>query len=97
MGEIEITEISLENATILGTNVVVANLTIKNPASEDIPINIETEYFDGETTIGMDGTLEYSNECNIEAGVSRRAQEGIEGRKKDVSRFEVTLLDARTS
>lgn len=94
-GNLEVTEMSLKNTTVLGTKAVVAEITIENSADEKIPIGIETNFYDGDTKIGTDQSMKYVPEYEVEGCTSKRVQEGIEGRKKDVSKYEVSIFDKR--
>lgn len=94
-GDIEVTEMSLKNTTILGTEAVVAEITAENTTSETIPVGVVTEFYDGDTKIGTDEQMEFVAEYEVEAETSQRLEEGIEGRKDDVSSFEVTVVDKR--
>lgn len=92
-GDLKVESMKLKNTTFMGTEAVVAEITVKNTTSGKLPIGVVTEFYDGDTKLGTDETLEYSAEYKVEADTSKLLKEGIQGRKKDVSKFEVTVVD----
>lgn len=92
-GDVSVTDQSLENAEYLGTDVVVSYLTLSNSTSEPITVEIETVYYDGDTRFGTDDRDSGSYEVPAEGSVE--ADEGIPGRKDDVTNYEISIFEAQ--
>lgn len=80
----------LENTQQLGTEVVQAVVTVNNSSSEAVDVALDVTMYDGETIVAADdATIDET----IPANSSKEIAEPYEGRKEQVSRYEISLTE----
>jgi len=83
---------SLENTEVLGTDAVIVPVTVENTGDSNIEVGLQAEFYDGDTNIGTDDASKYSPK-EIPSGEKKEFDQGVEGRKDDVTKVEVMLRD----
>lgn len=80
----------LENTTVLGTEAVAGVVTVKNTGSEAIDLALDVTMYDGDTVVASDDA---TVDETIDPGTSKEISEAYEGRKEDVTRYEISITE----
>lgn len=80
----------LENSTVLGTEAVVGIVTVKNTGSESVEVALDVTMYDGETIVAADDA---TVDETVEPDSSMEISEAYEGRKGEVTRYEISLTE----
>lgn len=81
----------LENSTVLGTEAVVGIVTVKNTGSEPTEVALDVTMYDGDTVVASDDA---TVDETVEPDTSKEISEAYEGRKEDVTRYEISLTES---
>lgn len=87
---LSVEEHRLENTTVLGTEAVAVVATVENTGDEPIELALDVTLYDGDTIVGGDDA---TVDETIEPGTSKEISEAHEGRKEDVTRYEISITE----
>ncbi|AWB26269.1 hypothetical protein HARCEL1_00315 [Halococcoides cellulosivorans] len=80
----------LENTTILGTEAVNCIVTAENTGNEPIALALNVTLYDGDTIVASD---EPTVDETVRPGNSKEISEAHEGRKENVTRYEISITE----
>lgn len=92
--EIEVLSHRIENTTAMGTDAVETIATVENVGQEAVTLGLAVTLYDGSDTV-LDSP-DFSIDNTVEGGVSQEISQSYEGRKAEVARYEIRIVEPST-
>lgn len=92
--EIEVLSHRIENTTAMGTDAVETIATVENVGQDAVTLGLAVTLYDGSDTV-LDSP-DFSIDNTVEGGVSQEISQSYEGRKADVARYEIRIVEPST-
>lgn len=82
----------LENTTALGTDAVATIVTVENVGDAAVEVGLEVTLYDGSDTV-IASPNDFTSGESVQAGASKELSVPYKGRKGDVARYEMRLVE----